>query len=1315
MAFSGSTSLGSAHGSIVLSSDLKGVKDAIAALEGLDAKSKTFATNFSSNMARAGQSATDAGKKLSLGLTAPLTLIGGLAIAAASDLNEATTAVENVFGTAAGDIEQFATSSAENLGISEESALAAAVQFAGLGKAAGLSGTDLADFSKSLETTSADLGSFFNEDPTVVLEALRSGLVGESEPLRRFNILISEAAVQQEAVQIGIAKTGDTLTEQQKVMARYSLIIKGVGDAQGDFAETSDGVANSSRQLQADIKDLEAEFGQALLPVVQTAIQVLRDVIAVFRDLPPEVQTAIVIIGAIAAVVGPALIAFGAMATALAALTPALATAGVALLAFTGGLAPLIAIIGTVAGIGVVAKIISDTGQSADAATLPVKNLSQALLDLALATQDATSSLLLKDIAAEFEKTADTSERAAARATEAMDQLKDAATKSAEIARALGEGGRVEDLDAETQALFAQRDANNQLLLSEQDRVELQQDLIDIEKSGAANRVELISKARLALETYNGEQMTAEGLLHKIDLLAAEAHGKLSSVSQDAAEAAHEQVAAYSDLTAAASKFGGVIAKEPGLWAQAATAAQRSIAAQSQALDDAARDRARIAFEIGDLGTGFEVAQPGATGDIAQKKLDEDIRVNNEREAERLRAIEEAKQEQEQADREAEAEQQRTLDEQARAQEQYEADHKKMVEDRAEAERAYSHESVRIESDRIHTIRDTDAALEKSTRDANVARIQNERDLSQSLAEIEADRVTAIQESEDKLADLAQERSDAAVEAARQKADIEAGLQQSLADAQQSFNDDQRDNLAEQADIHAQLADQLKAAAATWREADKAAIRSIKDIRAELQKTLQEGREEFARLMSDMDLDASRSAEDFQRNLEDLDISRGRINEDLATDLADPNLTEERRAELQLNAARQLEDLDRRQQELEIDRNRELQDAATARNDAALKAIADEQAAQDAAHQKILDQKQEQKDADQAYHDQRKGLEEDAAKRIGELQSDLAKAASDLRTTQAGLRDDAVSQIQDVADQEAASIADLKVREQEIYDDRAKAFEDLEARKTEAFRTAEQGRTVIAREEQQARDVAARDQDQAERSAQQEQRKALRVLNRTNDEIDNEFAEKHGTELGTAQGDGVVQGLTESQPKVQTAGETLAASVNTGAASHLTDIKTTGVQWAQSFIDGVLSRLGGATSAGAQLSTAAEDGLRDAADMHSQSKKFFDLGANVKQSYVAGLLSQQETVAAAMAAMANPKDVTRSGMIDQITRDQLQAQRNQSAAVSMASLAGNVRGMSHTIAIESVVLPGITNPQGFVEWAQDVARSGSVASGRGVS
>lgn len=209
---------------------------------------------------------------------------GYKAALAASDLNEEISKSRQIFGGAAREIEAFGETAARSIGQSKQEAVAAASTFGIMGKAAGLTGTDLAQFSTKLVTLSSDLASFNNAKPAEVVQALGAALRGESEPMRRFGVLLNDAALKAEAMAMGIYKGKGPLDQQAKILAANSLILKQTTDAQGDFIRTSDSAANQQRILNASMKDLTAEIGKAFLPALQDILRFTASVALAFSE-----------------------------------------------------------------------------------------------------------------------------------------------------------------------------------------------------------------------------------------------------------------------------------------------------------------------------------------------------------------------------------------------------------------------------------------------------------------------------------------------------------------------------------------------------------------------------------------------------------------------------------------------------------------------------------------------------------------------------------------------------------------------------------------------------------------------------------------------------------------------------------------------------------------------------------------------------------------------------------------------------------------------------------------------------------------------
>ncbi|MGA0081853.1 MAG: hypothetical protein ACO3IT_08820, partial [Ilumatobacteraceae bacterium] len=200
-----------------------------------------------------------------------------VAVQKASDLNETISKTNVIFGDAARTVQGFADNAARALGQTRQQALDAATTFGTFGKSAGLVGTELANFSTKFVTLATDLASFNNTSPEEAVLALGAALRGEAEPIRRFGVLMNDAALKQVALEMGIYDGNGALTAQQKVLASSELLFRQTTDAQGDFERTSGGLANQQRILRASIDDIVTTLGELLLPLFTKFVTFIND------------------------------------------------------------------------------------------------------------------------------------------------------------------------------------------------------------------------------------------------------------------------------------------------------------------------------------------------------------------------------------------------------------------------------------------------------------------------------------------------------------------------------------------------------------------------------------------------------------------------------------------------------------------------------------------------------------------------------------------------------------------------------------------------------------------------------------------------------------------------------------------------------------------------------------------------------------------------------------------------------------------------------------------------------------------------------
>jgi hypothetical protein len=228
-------------------------------------------------MEKFGKKAAAAFKLAAVAAAGMAVKIGIDAVKAASDLSEEIQKSQVIFGEGASEIEAFASKAAKAFGQTKQQAIQASSSFAVFGKAAGLAGGDLVKFSTDFTGLASDLASFNNTSPEDAIQAIGAALRGEAEPLRRYGVLLNDATLKQAALELGIYDGNGALTAQQKVLAAQKVIYEQTTDAQGDFARTSDGLANKQRILTAEFENIKAKIGEVLLPMVLKLVTFITD------------------------------------------------------------------------------------------------------------------------------------------------------------------------------------------------------------------------------------------------------------------------------------------------------------------------------------------------------------------------------------------------------------------------------------------------------------------------------------------------------------------------------------------------------------------------------------------------------------------------------------------------------------------------------------------------------------------------------------------------------------------------------------------------------------------------------------------------------------------------------------------------------------------------------------------------------------------------------------------------------------------------------------------------------------------------------
>lgn len=206
----------------------------------------------------------------------------------AIDISSSLTEVENVVRTTFGNyeklIQDFSKTSIQDFGMSELTAKQVASRFQAMGTAMGFSQGKMADMSLQLTKLTADMASFYDMEQSDVARNLQAVFTGETEPLRKYGLDLTQATLKEWAMKQGLDADISSMTQAEKTMLRYQYVMANTAAAQGDFARTSDTWANQIRILKQSFEQLAAIIGGALInafkPFVQTLNAVMQKVIA---------------------------------------------------------------------------------------------------------------------------------------------------------------------------------------------------------------------------------------------------------------------------------------------------------------------------------------------------------------------------------------------------------------------------------------------------------------------------------------------------------------------------------------------------------------------------------------------------------------------------------------------------------------------------------------------------------------------------------------------------------------------------------------------------------------------------------------------------------------------------------------------------------------------------------------------------------------------------------------------------------------------------------------------------------------------------
>lgn len=231
------------------------------------------------------------GHKLFDGLKAAVSDIPRLAmdaVNAASDMNEELSKSEAVFDASAKAVTEWSKTTTQAFGISRVEALRASAEMGNMLRAFNIGSDEASTMSMRLVELAGDFASFNNASIEDTLYAIGAALRGENEPIKKYIGNISQATIQTKALELGLYSGKGAIDANAKALAVYNIILDSSKRQIGDAAKTSKNLAGQKRILTAQIKDLQAEIGQKLLPVVTDLVTKLNE--ADFEQIAQDVS-----------------------------------------------------------------------------------------------------------------------------------------------------------------------------------------------------------------------------------------------------------------------------------------------------------------------------------------------------------------------------------------------------------------------------------------------------------------------------------------------------------------------------------------------------------------------------------------------------------------------------------------------------------------------------------------------------------------------------------------------------------------------------------------------------------------------------------------------------------------------------------------------------------------------------------------------------------------------------------------------------------------------------------------------------------------
>jgi len=195
----------------------------------------------------------------------------------AASLSAAIGTTKSIFGSSANDMIAWGKTASTTLGLSQSEALNATKVFGGFFTGVGMGTKEAAGMSKNWTTMAANMAAFGDIPVAESLDAVKSALIGEYDPIQKLIPTISAASLQQKAMELSGKKNAKALTDQDKAAALNAIMMDSMANKVGAAERKQGGYAVQMDKLKAQMKNAAGAIGSVFLPALTGAMSFIND------------------------------------------------------------------------------------------------------------------------------------------------------------------------------------------------------------------------------------------------------------------------------------------------------------------------------------------------------------------------------------------------------------------------------------------------------------------------------------------------------------------------------------------------------------------------------------------------------------------------------------------------------------------------------------------------------------------------------------------------------------------------------------------------------------------------------------------------------------------------------------------------------------------------------------------------------------------------------------------------------------------------------------------------------------------------------